>query len=145
MGKIVYHGTFSHKPPHEYGGTLHAGTERSAHDRLKEALDWGGIATIHAYEISDDAPMSRRVSLDPIYKNTDSGVVPNNPKKKIYPYFNAVEDPGSVSYAIPSGFVGGHVKHLGPQFQEPRGYGGRAIMNAISVMVGGPYSDPEDF
>lgn len=138
MGKIVYHGTFSDKPPHEYGGTLHAGTERAAHDRLEEAEEFGGMATIHAYEISDDAPMSRTMWSDPIYRSYGARkVVPEYPKKKIYPYTNAVEDYGSVSYAIPSGFVGTHVKHLGPQFQELRGEGGRIIASAITTMLGG--------
>lgn len=138
MGKIFYHGTFSHKPPHEYGGAFHVGTERAAQDRLAEAEQVGGMATIHAYEISDDAPMARGRWADPIYRFKGvPKVVPESPKKKIYPYINAVEDSGSLSYAIPAGFVGEHVKHLGPQFQELRGYDGQMIANAITTMVGG--------
>jgi len=140
MAKIVYHGTFSDEPPHEYGGTFHAGTYEAANDRIDEAEEVGGIATIHEYEISDDAPTSRIVWADP-YDHPDEGpnVVPEYNQKRIYPYRNSVEDKGSISYVIPTGFVGKHVKHLGPQFQEPRGEGGKAIMSAISVMSGGRY------
>lgn len=139
MGKIVYHGTFSDKAPHEYGEPFHTGTEKAAHDRLAEAEEVGGIATVHAYSISDDAPMSRLTWADPYdYPDEGPNVVPEFNQKRIYPYKNSVEDSGSTSYVIPSDFVGRHVTHLGPQFKKPRGEGGKAIMNAVSTMVGGP-------
>jgi hypothetical protein len=140
MGKIVYHGTFSDEAPHEYTETFHAGSARAAHERLDEAEEQGGIATVHGYEISDDAPMSRMVWADPYdYPDTGPNVVPEFNQKRIYPYKNSVEDKGSTSYVIPSIFVGNQVKHLGPQFQAPRGEGGKTIMNAVSTMVGGPF------
>lgn len=141
MGKIVYHGTFSDQPPHSYDqDTFHAGSEKSAYDRLTEAEEVGGIATVHAYEVSNDAPMSKEKWADPLeWRTSDYPEVPENDISKIHSYNNAVEDKGSTSYVIPRTFVGKHVKHLGPQFKEPRGEGGKAIMNAISTMVGGPF------
>jgi hypothetical protein len=141
MAKIVYHGTFSDQAPHSYDqDTFHAGSQKSAHDRLEEAQEVGGIATVHAYEISDNAPMSKKKWADPLeWRNSDYPEVPEDDTTKIYPYDNAVEDKGSTSYVIPRRFVGRHVTHLGPQFQEPRGEGGKAIMSAISVMSGGRY------
>ena len=138
MGKIVYHGTFSDQPPHEYGGNFHAGTMRSAHERLDEAEEIGGIATIHGYEISDDAPTSKKSWKDPLSDYIHNRV-PEHKRNRIFPYVNEWEDSSSTSYVIPTGFVGKHVQHLGPQFKEPRGEGGKAIMNAVSTMVGGPF------
>lgn len=136
MSKIVYHGTFSDEPPHEYGGTFHAGTLWAAEDRLRDAEEIGGIATIHGYEISDDAPTSKKGWRDPLSNNRDKRV-PEYKRNRIYPYVNEWEDSGSTSYVIPTEFVGKHVKHLGPQFKEPRGEGGKAIMNAVTAMSGG--------
>jgi hypothetical protein len=137
--KIVYHGTFESKPPHEYDQeTFHAGTRKAADDRLDEAEEAGGIATMHAYEISDTAPTSRVKDWEDPY-NRGGKIVPEHKTNRIYPYTNAVEDAGSTSYVIPSHFVGKHVKHLGPQFQELRGEDGQAIANAMTVMSGGRY------
>lgn len=156
--KIVYHGTLSEGAPHTYGGTFHAGTMRAADDRLDDEIshgvDWGaagvGIASIHAYEISKNAPTSRRTWGDPDVgflratheregEDAPPPEVPEHKENRIYPYKNMREDRGSTSYVIPSGFVGNHVKHLGKQFQYV--VGGKeqetAVMNAVSTMVGG--------
>ena len=147
MGKIVYHGTFSEDAPHAYGGTFHAGSMRATDDRSADQITHGeieepAIRQVHAYEISDDAPMSRRTWGDPddfIDENTTA--VPEHKENRIYPYSNAREDRGSTSYVIPSGFVGKHVKHLGVQFQGFHGNDEQhdTMMNAISTMVGGPF------
>lgn len=147
MGKIVYHGTFSEGAPHEYGETFHAGTLRSTDDRAADILMARGverpaIRQIHGYEISDDAPMSKRVWDDPlegIYGPKDSKPVPEFNQKRIYPYKNDREDSGSTSYVIPSGFVGKYVKHLGVQFQgfHANDEQHTALMNAMTTMVGG--------
>lgn len=159
--KIVYHGTLSEEAPHEHGYPFHAGTLRAADDRLGDEMsngvDWSeanrGIASIHAYEVSDTAPTSRRVWGDPdngfdrAYherEGEDAPVpeVPEHKTNRIYPYTNAREDRGSTSYVIPSNFVGKHVKHLGVQFQQiVNPYDGRAeaVYNAMSTMSGGKY------
>lgn len=157
MGKIVYHGTFSAEPPHQYGGTFHAGTLRATDDRSADQLSAGeveapAIRRVHAYEISDSAPTSKRVWGDPDVgflrasweRDGEDGPppaeVPEHKENRIYPYKNIREDRGSTSYVIPSGFVGTHVKHLGVQFQglhteTDEDYDN--IMNAITVMSGG--------
>lgn len=146
--KIVYHGTLSAEPPHEYGYPFHAGTLRAAQDRLDDEIQHGadeatgGIASIHAYEVSDTAPTSRRVWQDPMFGEDDKQLVPEHKENRIYPYKNSREDRGSTSYVIPSNFVGKHVKHLGVQFQQiVNPYDGRAeaVYNAMSVMSGGRY------
>lgn len=156
MPKIVYHGTFSGHAPHEYGGTFHAGTLRATDDRAADQMMGGeveepSIRQVHAYEISDDAPMSRRTWGDPDVgftratwerdgeDNPPTPEVPEHKENRIYPYKNDREDRGSTSYVIPSGFVGKHVKHLGVQFQ---GFYGndeqeKSLMNAITAMSGG--------
>lgn len=147
MGKIVYHGTFSGNAPHEYGEPFHAGTMRATDDRSADQITHGeveepAIRQVHAYEISDDAPMSRRIWADPDdYPDTGPNVVPEYNEKRIYPYKNSREDRGSTSYVIPSGFVGNHVKHLGVQFQGFHGNDEQhdTMMNAVSTMVGGPF------
>lgn len=152
MGKIVYHGTFSDAPPHDwFQDTFHAGTMRSTDDRSADQIMGGEIETpairrVHAYEISDSAPMSRREWSDPdvVVKGDYSPNVPEHKTNRIYPYKNLREDYGSTSYVIPSGFVGKHVKHLGVQFQglhtdSDEQYD--TMMNAISTMVGGPFKE----
>lgn len=145
MPKVVYHGTFSGHAPHEYGENFHVGTIRATEDRAADQMMGGeveapAIRQLHAYEISDDAPMSRMVWADPDdYPDTGPNVVPEYNEKRIYPYKNSREDRGSISYVIPHGFVGKHVKHLGVQFQ---GFYGddeqhNALMNAITSMSGG--------
>lgn len=151
MGKIVYHGTFSDAPPHEWlQETFHAGTLHAAEDRAYDQLTGGeveepAIQRVHAYEISDTAPISKRVWGDPdielsIHKYEGAPpAVPEHKENRIYPYQNAREDYGSTSYVIPTGFVGNHVKHLGVQFQ---GFYGndeqrKALMGAITSMAGG--------
>lgn len=138
MGKIVYHGTFSQEAPHAYNEPFHAGTLRSAYDRLDEAEELGGVEAVHGYEISDNAPTSRKMWADPLDDYDDSPTqVPEYNQKRIYPYKNTVEDKGSTSYVIPSKFVGNHVKHLGVQFQALAGPGGQVIGQAMQQMVGG--------
>ena len=137
MGKIVYHGSFSEEPPHMYGETFHTGTLQAAHDRLDEAQEWGGLASIYKYRISDSAPTSRATWADPLHDYADGPtVVPEYNQKRIYPYKNAVEDKGSTSYVVPSNFVGNHVQYLGVQFQEARGEGGEVITRALRTMLG---------
>jgi hypothetical protein len=153
MGKIVYHGTFSEGAPHEYDQTFHAGSMAATDDRSADQMMGGeveapAIRQVHAYEISDTAPMSRRTWADPdagfarVVKPEAGGAVPEVPEHKenrIYPYTNIREDRGSTSYVIPSAFVGTHVKHLGVQFQglhaDDDDYD--ATMKAISTMLGG--------
>ena len=125
--KTVYHGTLSDQPPHVYGEPFHAGTLRAADERLDDEIsngvDWGsaglGISRIHKYEISDKAPVSRRTWDDPMFYEEEGGSpVPEHKQNRIYPYANSREDTNNLSYVVPSKFVGGHVKHLGIQFQE---------------------------
>lgn len=135
MGRIVYHGTFAEKAPHEYDQpTFHVGTRKAAEERLAEAEELGGIATIYAYEIGDKAPTSRQSWEDPLDRWNP---VPEHRTGRIYPYTNIGEDEGSTSYVIPTKFVGNHVKHLGPQFQEPRGHLGDLIADTTTIMSGG--------
>lgn len=156
--KIVYHGTFGGQAPHEYGGTFHAGTMRATDDRAADQLMAGeveepAIRQVHAYEISDSAPMSRRTWGDPDVgftratweRDGEDGPptpeVPEHKENRIYPYKNDGEDRGSTSYVIPSKFVGKHVKHLGVQFQGLHGNDEQynAVMNAITTMSGGKF------
>lgn len=157
MKKIVYHGTFSEKAPHEYEQeTFHAGTLRSTEDRLEDeashGIDFSEVATpiwtVHKYEISDEAPMSRRMWSDPMFPNTNAIEVPEYKTNRIYPYKNAREDRGSTSYVIPSNFVGGPVKHLGVQFKSMvNPYLSEkevsSLSNASSTMAGGRYEASE--
>jgi len=146
--KIVYHGTLSEEAPHEHGYPFHAGTLRAADDRLEDEIshgvDWSevgrGVSSIHAYEISDGAPTSRRTWQDPMFGEDENQLVPEHKENRIYPYKNDREDRGSTSYVIPSHFVGKHVKHLGVQFQQlVNPYDGRDtdVFNAMSTMLGG--------
>lgn len=153
MGKIVYHGTFSEYPPHEYGHeTFHAGTMRATDDRAADQLMGGevgepAIRQVHAYEISDDAPVSKRVWDDPmkgLFRSSEKAhPAPLYNEKRIYPYTNIREDRGSTSYVIPSGFVGKHVEYMGVQFQglHASNEDYDTIMHAIAAMGGGkPYA-----
>jgi hypothetical protein len=158
MPKVVYHGTFSESAPHEYGVTFHAGTMNATHDRSYDQIMAGevsepAIRQVHSYEISDTAPMSKRIWSDPDIgftrvENRNEGLdepvpeVPEHKENRIYPYRNIREDRGSTSYVIPSSFVGNHVKHLGVQFQDlhtesDKDYNN--FMGALSVMSGGRY------
>jgi hypothetical protein len=148
MGKIVYHGTFSDEPPHVYGEPFHTGTMSAAYDRIDDEMDNNGAGgqyeptyKIHKYEISDNAPTSRKTWDDPgDFFNHGPNPVPEFNQKRIYPYKNEYEDKASTSYVIPSKFVGNHVKHLGIQFQhfsQGGDYGHETAVNAISTMVGG--------
>ena len=159
MPKIVYHGTFSEDAPHEYGGTFHAGTLRATDDRSADQIMGGeieapAIRRVHAYEISDDAPMSRRTWGDPDTgfqratweRDGEDGPptpeVPEHKDNRIYPYKNDREDRGSTSYVIPSNFVGKQVKHLGVQFQGLHADNDEdydAVMGGISSMLGGKF------
>lgn len=147
MGKIVYHGTFSDAAPHEWDQpTFHAGTFASTEDRSADQIMGGeieapAIRRVHAYDISDTAPMSRREWSDPDVKvkGESSPNVPQHKENRIYPYKNLREDYGSTSYVIPTDFVHRYVNHLGVQFQGFHGSDEqeRSLMNAISTMVGG--------
>ena len=151
MPKIVYHGTFSEAPPHDWlQDTFHAGTLRATDDRSYDQIMAGeieepAIRRVHAYEILDNAPMSRREWSDPDVevKGDYSPNVPEHKTNRIYPYKNMREDHGSISYVIPSEFVGNYVKHLGVQFQGFHGNDEQhdTLMNAISTMVGGPFKE----
>lgn len=124
--KIVYHGTYSEKPPHLYKQpTFHVGTAGAAVSRLNNVSEGWGTArggvpaystgTIHAYEVAEDAPTSRKVWGDPV----ENDAAPENNTKRIYRYTNTVErwdDDVSESMVIPTKFVGKHVKYLGAQF-----------------------------
>jgi hypothetical protein len=130
--KIVYHGTWSDKPPHEYDKPFHAGTERAAHDRLSsgegipEGMGW--MQTVHAYEI-DDKDVEPTLYSDPHYGDTYSNIwkektpphtrkAPETPNR-IVKYLNDHEDRGSTSYLIPrSAYEEGRVRHMGVQFQD---------------------------
>jgi len=125
--KIVYHGTLSDQPPHVYGQPFHAGTWQAAGERLDDEIshgvDWSdtnlGISRIHAYEVSEKTPMSRRDWDDPMFYEEEGGLpVPEHKQNRIYAYNNSREDRNNLSYVIPSNFVGGHVKYLGVQFQD---------------------------
>jgi hypothetical protein len=125
--KIVYHGTLSDEPPHTYGEPFHAGTLRAASERLDDEIshgvDWDEVGTatakIHKYEISDTAPISRKMWDDPMFYSEEGGLpVPEHKQNRIYPYVNSREDVNNPSYVIPSQFVGNHVKHLGVQFES---------------------------
>lgn len=130
--RIVYHGTWSARPPHEYDQPFHAGTEQSAHDRLfsGEGIpeDRGWERTIHSYEI-DTSDVSPKMHSDPHYGDTYEQIwkskdaphtrrIPERPTK-IVKYLNDHEDRGSTSYVIPPEMVeSGRVKHLGVQFHQ---------------------------
>jgi len=155
MGKIVYHSSLSEKAPHEYGERFHAGTNKAANDRLDDeiehGMDWDpegtgkaqvGIGQIHAYEISDSAPISRHTWSDPdIGSRGYLDRVPEHKDNRIYPYKNNREDKGSTSYVIPAAFVGNHVKHLNTQqfLINADADSEKSFMGAISVMAGGPF------
>jgi hypothetical protein len=149
--RIVYHGTIEGKAPHEHGYPFHAGTYRAANDRLDDEMqhtDWNwegngvpslSVGQIHAYEISDKAPTSRRTWEDPMFYNNESRAVPENSQTRIYPYKNEREDRGSTSFVVPSAFVGNHVKHLNTQqfLINAIDDRGDTVYNAMSTMVGG--------
>lgn len=155
MAKIVYHGTLSGNAPHTWGDPFHAGTENAAYKRLNDEDDyesmWGdddedsgsdlGVAQVHAYEIKNTAPTSRRVWQDPEEFQDPNLAVPETKRNRIYPYTNEVEDRGSTSYVIPSEFVGNHVKYLGVQFQTLTGHPSQesenSVYNAMTIMSGG--------
>lgn len=139
--KIVYHGTWSKQPPHEYDQPFHVGTEQAAHDRLSSGEgipdDMGWMQTIHSYEI-DESDVSPRLYSDPHFGDTYKKVwkskadphtrrAPDRPDTMIK-YINDHEDRGSTSYIIPPEAVeSGKVKHLGVQFSrvdfsDPRAY-----------------------
>lgn len=144
--KIIYHGTLSDQPPHEYDQpTFHAGTRQAASDRLDDEIshgvDWDevpiGVASVHAYEVSPNTPKSRKIWDDPMSYDTP---VPEHKSNRVYPYLNSREDINNLSYVVPTGFVGSHVKHLGVQFQQV--IGGKdaenAVFGAIRGMLGIP-------
>jgi len=130
-GIVVYHGTLTETPPHTWfsdsnEGVFHAGTRKSAIDRLieLEALQPGDEYLdvqqphIYKYEITPSAPMSMLTHADTVdYDSSLLSVATGDATKRIRKYKNKVEDPGSTSYTIPVNFVkSGMVKHLGEQF-----------------------------
>lgn len=151
MGKIVYHGTWSPQPPHEYGGTFHAGTEQAARDRLFSGENIpegeGARQAIHAYEVSSIASIDPKLYSDPDAGDTYSNIWGNHPRKqlpeqssRITQYLNDHEDRGSTSYVIPSEMVArGMVKHLGAQWSiDPEDQRNAPIVQATKSMLGVP-------
>lgn len=149
MSRIVYHGTWSPRPPHEYGSSFHAGTEQSARDRLfsGEGIPEGEghRQAIHAYEISSDEQISPKMHSDPHAGDTYENIWgdgPRNPlpkrSNKIVQYLNDHEDRGSTSYVIPSRMVReGMVKHLGAQWDiDPDDERNAPIVGAYKAMIG---------
>lgn len=126
--------------------SIHAGTMQSAYDRLSHGLDvtlddsdYGNgevmDSYLHAYEIPRGL-ISRTMSLDPDspnvlrHSNTSRKRLRKAPQKisswdadeskqptSVVQYRNTHEDPGSISYVIPSNLIhSGKVKYLGAQF-----------------------------
>ena len=150
MGRIVYHGTWSSRPPHEYGASFHVGTEQSARDRLSsmEGIpeDGGHFQAIHAYEIFSDEQISPKMYSDPHAGDTYGDIWGDKPRSplpkshnKIVQYLNDHEDRGSTSYVIPSKMVkSGMIKHLGAQWDiDPEDKRNAPIVNAHRSMTGG--------
>jgi hypothetical protein len=149
MGKIVYHGTWSPKSPHEYGESFHAGTAQSAQDRLSsgEGIPEGAgfMNAVHSYEIPSDVKINPKMHSDPdagdTYKNI-WGDKPLNPipsrPTQVSQYLNDHEDRGSTSYVIPSRMVAqGTVKHLGAQWTiDPHDERSAPIIKAYKTMTG---------
>lgn len=153
MGKIVYHGSWSPKPPHEYDAYFHVGTEQSAQDRLFSAEGipdgYGHFQAMHQYEVPEHL-ISKKMYADPHFGDTYHEItggrnLPALPDEsdRVLSYLNDHEDRGSTSYVIPSHLVhSGMVKHLGAQWViDPDDIRNAPIVNAAMVMLGGKY-DP---
>jgi len=136
----AYHSNWLGIDPHELSQDVHAGTKRSAYDRLPEGLsstirssDYyeGEVmdAYLHEYQIprtliepkkrlDPHSPYLLRhsnVSRTRLQKTPIYGIERDD--KKVLQYVNDFEDPGSTSYLIPSGLVENkRIGHLGPQF-----------------------------
>lgn len=146
--RIVYHGTTTEEPPHKHGYPFHAGSRKAAYDRLDDEVNNGFyweddepevlVGQVHAYEISDKAPTSRRTWEDPDFHDVSKSV-PEHKENRIYPYTNKYEDKGSTSYVVPSKFVGNHVKHLSTEqfFINTTNEQDDTVYNTMSTMVGG--------
>lgn len=150
MSRIVYHGTWSSRPPHEYGSSFHAGTKQAARDRLFSGENIpegeGHRQAIHAYEIYSDSQISSRMYSDPDAGDTYEDIWGDRPRRflpkrsnKIVQYLNDHEDRGSISYIIPSEMVkSGMIKHLGAQWDiDPEDERNAPIVNAYRSMTGG--------
>ena len=134
MGEIVYHGTWAGEKPHQVSkGVFHAGTRKSATERIRDISSPRNNkqAEIHKYEI-DPSVVSMLNYTDPQFDpswvsstasnsvkasssalRVNAGSVGTRAKK----YTNLIEDKGSTSYQIPSDLVKtGMVRHLGVQF-----------------------------
>lgn len=131
---IVYHGTWTGKKPHLVAdGSFHAGTRKSALDRITHTVPRNPKqAEIHKYEV-DPSVVSMMTYTDPQFDpswvsptaspsvnassselRVNAGSVGTRAKK----YINLIEDKGSTSYQIPNHLVNsGMVKHLGVQFE----------------------------
>lgn len=139
---VVHHATWSENAPHEIGPSFHAGTEKSAFDRLPEALktaedyeDYSPgetiTASIHSYEVPRSLinPVPHKdpdfwESFNLRHSTTSRKRLNRAPEhlstdnqKQTIKYTNRYEDKGTLSYVIPSQLVAnGRIKHLGSQF-----------------------------
>ena len=144
---VVHHGRWNSiyvsKPPlpHEVSDTFHAGTQRSALDRIRDTTPRDpskSQPTIYTYEIHPK-DISKLRYTDSVYKkewgdatgikeayspelNVEGlllEVERTTPETVIKKYTNLAEDKGSTSYRIPSNLVNlGKVRHLGIQFLD---------------------------
>ena len=136
--KVVYHGTWSEQAPHTYGPPVHAGTARSAEDRLfsDEGIpeDGGHFQAVHAYAINED-DIDTTMYKDPHSRaGGDTPHLPDDPEN-IKQYVNAHEDAGNVSYLVPQS----KLRHLGVQFDiDPDDIRNDAVVQAYRTMSGGP-------
>lgn len=139
----VYHGTWWEHQPFKMGSSFHAGTERSALDRLPTSLenkldDYAHesgealTASVHSYELprsainpvlhdDPDPWQSNRTLKHSTSSRKRLKRAPEyvNKGNQAIAYVNKFEDKGSTSYVIPSELVySGRVKHLGTQFVD---------------------------
>jgi len=153
VGKIVYHGTWSPKPPHEYDSSFHAGTKKAAQERLESGEGipdgYGYFQAVHRYEVPEEL-ISKKTYSDPhpgdtYHEVTKGKSLPHLPDESdtVSQYINDHEDRGQRSYVIPSHLVhSGMVKHLGAQWDiDPDDIRNAPVVNAMITMVGGKH-DP---
>lgn len=129
-----------------HAGTRQSAIDRLSHQVDIEDEHMQPEIAIHEYEIMPDAPMSMMTYTDPVYETStplpkedqkhierqsnwnpavhrtekfssealqvNRGNITNTIKK----YLNLVEDPGSMSYQIPTHLVPSKVRHLSTQF-----------------------------
>lgn len=141
---VVYHGSWSDRPPHEYLDdddfpAFHAGSPQSAQDRLFSEenipFDGGHFQAVHAYAIPKGR-IDPTVFADPHPEGPHSDL----PKMPAYPedikqYKNEHEDAGATSYYVPAGSY----RHLATQFDiEPYDRRNDPVVQAYRSMTGGP-------